>query len=159
MPLGRIDPETTANIGIIQGGEATNLVPDRVEAKGEVRSRESELLDRQVETMVRAFQEACERHGASLDLEVTRAYEGYRLTEETPIIQQVSAAVRTQGFEPLLVPSGGGSDANILNALDITMVNLSTGMAAVHTSEEHILLSDMEGCARVVEAVLRGRQG
>lgn len=157
MPLGRIDEETTANIGVIHGGEATNIVPDRVEVKGEARSRDPEKLARQVEAMVRAFQEARDRHNASLDLEVTRAYEGYRLTEDTPVVREVMTALRAQGLEPLLMPSGGGSDANIFNALGVTTVNFSTGMEAVHTPEERIRLSDMVAGARVLEEVLRRR--
>jgi len=157
MPLGRIDPETTANIGVIHGGEATNIVPDRVEVKGEARSRDPERLARQVEAMVSAFQEARDRHGAGLDLEVTRAYEAYQLTEETPIVAELAAAVRAQRLEPLLAPSGGGSDANIFNALGVPTVNFSTGMEAVHTPEEQIRLSDMVACARVIEEVLRRR--
>ncbi|MBC7223106.1 MAG: M20/M25/M40 family metallo-hydrolase [Anaerolineae bacterium] len=158
MPLGRIDEETTANIGVIHGGEATNIVPDRVEVKGEARSRDPEKLARQVEAMVRAFQEARDRHRAGLDLEVTRAYEAYRLTEDTPIVREVMAAVRAQGLEPVLMPSGGGSDANIFNALGVTTVNFSTGMEAVHTPEERIRLSDMVVGARVLEEVLRRRR-
>lgn len=157
MPLGRIDPETTANIGVIQGGEATNIVPDRVEIRGEARSRNPERLAQQVEAMVRAFQEARDRHGAGLDLEVTRSYETFQLTAETPIVKELMAAARAQGLEPLLMPSGGGSDANILNALGITIANVSTGMEAVHTSEEHIKLSDMVACARWIEELLRRR--
>jgi len=157
MPLGRIDPETTANIGVIHGGEATNIVPDRVEALGEARSRDPERLARQVRAMVSAFQEARDRHGAGLDLEVTRAYEAYQLTKETPIVAELAAAVRAQRLEPLLAPSGGGSDANIFNALGIPTVNFSTGMEAVHTTEEQIRLSDMVACARVIEEVLRRR--
>ncbi|MGQ9594440.1 MAG: M20/M25/M40 family metallo-hydrolase [Anaerolineae bacterium] len=159
MPLGRIDEETTANIGVIHGGEATNIVPDRVEVRGEARSRNPAKLARQVEAMVRAFQEARDRHGAGLDLEVTRAYEGYRLTEETPIVRELMAAVRAQGLEPALMPSGGGSDANIFNALGVTTVNFSTGMEAVHTPEERIRLSDMVLGARILEEVLRRRAG
>lgn len=159
MPLGRIDEETTANIGVIHGGEATNIVPDRVEVHGEARSRNPAKLARQVEAMVRAFQEARDRHGAGLDLEVTRAYEGYRLTEETPIVRELMAAVRAQGLEPALMPSGGGSDANIFNALGVTTVNFSTGMEAVHTPEERIRLSDMVLGARTLEEVLRRRAG
>ncbi|NLE77196.1 MAG: M20/M25/M40 family metallo-hydrolase [Chloroflexi bacterium] len=157
MPLGRINPETTANIGVIHGGEATNIVPDRVEMRGEARSRNPEDLARQVQAMAESFQAACNRHCAGLDLQITRAYEAYQLTAETPIVQELMAAVRELGLEPTLLPSGGGSDANILNARGITTVNLSTGMEGVHTTQEQVRLSDMVACARILENLLRAR--
>ena len=155
MPIGRIDSETTANIGVIKGGLARNIVPDRVELLGETRSRQMAKLDAQTEKMVQALQSAAERHGARVDVDVQRAYEGYQLSENDAVVSLLMAACRAVGVEPLLVPSGGGSDANILNARGIRIVNLSTGMAAVHTVEEHVAVQDMASCVRIVLEFIR----
>ncbi len=155
MPLGRIDEETTANIGTIHGGMARNIVPDRVELLGEARSRQEAKLETQTAKMVEALQSAAKRHNATVQIDVQRAYSGYQLTEQDVTVARLMAACRTAGIEPRLVPTGGGSDVNILNALGKQVVNLSTGMASVHTVDEHVALSDMAACAEIVLEFLR----
>ena len=155
MPLGRIDEETTANIGTIHGGLARNIVPDRVELLGEARSRQEAKLEAQTTKMVEALQSAAKRQGATVDIDVQRAYNGYHLTEGDRTVARLMSACRALGVEPRLVPTGGGSDVNILNALGKQVVNLSTGMASVHTVEEHVALSDMAACAEIVLEFVR----
>ena len=155
MPLGRIDEETTANIGVIEGGTATNIVPEMVTIKGMARSRDDAKLERQTAAMVRALEEAAARHGATLDVKVTRAYHSYRVAEDVPIRRKVEAAIRRLGLEPLPQPSGGGSDANVFNHAGIQSVPLSTGMADVHTKEEHIAIADMVACAKLLLEIVR----
>jgi len=150
MPLGRIDEETTANIGTIRGGAATNIIPDRVELRGEARSRQMTKLEAQTSKMVEALQSAARRYGASVDVEVQREYESYNLTESDPMVSRLMAACQAVGVEPVLVPTGGGSDANILNAAGMHVVNLSTGMAAEHSTAEHIAVAEMVTCAEIV---------
>jgi tripeptide aminopeptidase len=150
MPLGRIDAETTANIGTIKGGRARNIVPDRVELTGEARSRELAKLEAQTARMVEALQDAAQRSGATVDVEVTRAYEGYQLTEADPVVSGLVRACRAVGVEPAPVPSGGGSDANIFNAHGMQVVNLSTGAYQGHSTEEHIAVADMVTCAEIL---------
>lgn len=150
MPLGRIDEETTANIGQIQGGRARNIVPDRVELRGEARSHQLEKLEQQTAKMVSALEDAASRHGATVDVEVSRAYQGYTLTEADAVVGRLIDACRAVGVEPHLVPSGGGSDANVYNAHGIQVANLSTGMAEGHSTEEHIAVADMVACAEIV---------
>ena len=155
VPLGRIDEETTANIGTIHGGLARNIVPDRVELLGEARSRQEAKLEAQTTKMVEALQSAAKRQGATVDIDVQRAYNGYHLTEGDRTVARLMAACRAVGIEPRLVPTGGGSDVNILNALGKQVVNLSTGMASVHTVDEHVALSDMATCAEIVLEFIR----
>jgi len=155
MPLGRIDEETTANIGTIHGGLARNIVPDRVELLGEARSLQEAKLEAQTTKMVEALQSAAKRQGATVDIDVQRAYNGYYLTEGDRTVARLMAACRALGIEPRLVPTGGGSDVNILNALGKQVVNLSTGMASVHTVEEHVAVSDMAACAEIVLEFVR----
>lgn len=150
MPLGRIDPETTANIGLIKGGTARNIVPDHVELVGEARSRQLAKLEAQTARMVNALEEAAQRYGATVDVDVTRAYDGYTLTEAAPVVSQLMSACRAVGLESALVPSGGGSDVNIYNAHGMQVVNLSTGIYQPHSTEEHIAVADMVTCAEIV---------
>jgi tripeptide aminopeptidase len=156
MPLGRIDEETTANIGQIQGGRARNIIPDRVELLGEARSRQLDKLEQQTAKMVSTLENAASRYGATVDVEVSRAYDGYKLTEEDAIVSRLMAACRAAGVEPKLVPSGGGSDANIYNAKGIQVANLSTGMDGEHSTEEHIAVADMVACVEIVLGFLQG---
>ncbi len=150
MPSGRIDAETTANIGLVKGGTARNVVPDRVELLGEARSRQLTKLEAQTARMVEALQAAARHHGATVDIEVTRAYDGYSLTEADPIVNRLMAACRAVEVEPVLIPSGGGSDANIFNARGMQVVNLGTGIYKEHSTEEHIAVADMVTCAEIV---------
>lgn len=157
MPLGRIDEETTSNIGLIQGGQAVNVVPDRVEMRGEARSHDTAKLDAQIATMRSAMEQAVAQHpGAQLELDIRRNYEAYRLAEDKPLILRIARALEAMGEPaPDLRLSGGGSDANIYNARGITAVPISTGMQAVHTNQEWIALSSMVRCAELVIHVLR----
>ena len=155
MPLGRIDEETVANIGVIKGGTVANIVPDKVFIKGQARSRNDDKLRRQTEAMVRELEEAAARHGATLDLLSERAYHGYRLEEDAPIRRLVEAAMLIIGLDPLPAASGGGSDANIFNRAGIESVPLSTGMSAVHTKDEHIAIADMVGCAELLLTIVQ----
>ena len=155
MPLGRIDEETTANIGVISGGTATNIVPDLVTIRGEARSRCEAKLQAQTDAMVRALEERAAAHGARADVQVTRQYDPYRFDEGDPVIALVTGAMRSVGVEPIMVPTGGGSDANVFNSAGIATVQVSCGMAEVHTCNEHVKVADMVSTARVVLACLR----
>ena len=154
MPLGRIDEETTANIGIIEGGVARNIVPDEVRMQGEARSRNDLKLAAQTAAMAAAFQEAAERHGARVEFKFTRSYSTYHWTESDPIVALAMAAARRLGFPPVLEASGGGSDANIYADAGIACAVLSTGMEDVHTSQEHIAIADMVNSARLLQEIL-----
>jgi tripeptide aminopeptidase len=155
MPLGRIDEETTANIGRIQGGAATNIVPDRVEMAGEARSRNEEKLETQMKAMTDALKKAASRHGATVEIDVERSYSTFELSEEDGIVQKAVAAAKALGLTPVLVPSGGGSDANIFNAAGIATINVSTGMEKVHTTEERIAVGDLVKSAEFLLSILR----
>ena len=154
MPLGRIDEETTANVGRIQGGTATNIVPDRAEIAGEARSRNEEKLEAQVQAMTEALKAAADRHGATVEIDVERSYSTFKLSEEDGIVRRAVAAAKTLGLAPVLVPSGGGSDANIFNAGGIATINISTGMDKVHTTEERLAVDDLVKCAEFLLAIL-----
>jgi tripeptide aminopeptidase len=154
MPLGRIDEETTANIGVIHGGVATNIVPDEVEVRGEARSRNDEKLARQTAAMVAAFDEAAARHSAQVQVKIERSYNSYALTAETPVVAKAMAAMERIGLTPVLRASGGGTDGNIYAEHGTLCAVLSTGMEEVHTNNEHIAIADMVACARLLQSII-----
>jgi tripeptide aminopeptidase len=154
MQLGRIDAETTANIGTISGGAARNIVPEQVQIVGEARSRDEAKLERQVAAMRQAFEEAAQRYGAQLDVQTFRAYGAQKIAPDAPIVQLCQSAVQRIGLEPRLVETGGGSDVNVFNTNGIQAVNLSLGYQEIHSTNEHIAIADLEKCARLVFALL-----
>jgi tripeptide aminopeptidase len=154
MPLGRIDAETTANIGIIKGGDATNIVPERVELWGEARSHDQQKLVDQIEQMVAAFELASRAAGASVQVEVTHKYDAYRLAKELPILDRIAAVMRAMQVEPTFQISGGGSDVNILAQRGFQIANLSVGYREIHSTGEHIAVADLGRAAELVERLL-----
>jgi tripeptide aminopeptidase len=156
MRLGRLDPETTANIGMIKGGEAVNVVPDRVDIRGEARSHDVQKLDAQIAAMRQALKDATSNApGASVEIHVERSYEAYRLSLQDPLVDRITTALATMGQEaPEFRITGGGSDANVLNARGILAMPISTGMQAVHTHDEHVALTSMVHCAELLSLVL-----
>jgi tripeptide aminopeptidase len=154
MPLGRIDSETTANIGIIKGGQATNIIPERVELWGEARSHDQEKLSDQVGAMVAALEAAASAAGGSVKVDITRKYDSYRLAEDLPIIQRIATALRAIGFEPRYQVSGGGSDVNILAQHGLQIANVSVGYREIHSTGEYIAVADLERSAELVARLL-----
>ena len=154
MPLGRIDDETTGNIGVIKGGVATNIVPDYVFVKGEARSRDDAKLAMQTAAMAAAFQDAAERNGARVEFKIKRRYTTYKLADEHPVVLAAADAIKRLGWTPAIKASGGGTDANIFAEHGICCAILSTGMADVHTPNEHIAIEDMTNAARLLQEIV-----
>ncbi|MGI5836834.1 MAG: M20/M25/M40 family metallo-hydrolase [Chloroflexota bacterium] len=155
MPLGRIDEETTANIGLIKGGTARNIVPDRVELEGEARSRDNQKLDGQTRAMVDAMESAAREIGAQLELDVVRAYESFSWEKDHPVVQMAWAAAEKAGLEPQLVSSGGGTDAHIIISKGIPTAVLGVGLVKPHSLEEHIKIEDMVSLTHQLVALIR----
>ncbi len=143
MKLLRIDEETTANIGVVNGGQATNIVMPELKIVAEARSLNGNKLDAQVNHMISTLESVCEKHGAEVDIESSRAYDAFVIEENHPHVSAIKAAFAELGIEAFTKGTGGGSDANNFNKKGLTTVNLSTGMAKVHTTEEFIAVSDM----------------
>lgn len=150
MNLSRIDEETTANIGVVRGGQATNIVMPELYIEAEARSLNDEKLAKQVEHMVSTFEAAAEKHGAGIEIESTRSYNAYQIADSDPHVVAIKAAFEANGVEPVTKPTGGGSDANIFNEKGLKTVNLSTGMAKVHTTEEFIAIADLVAISEFV---------
>jgi tripeptide aminopeptidase len=149
---GRIDDETTANIGVIKGGTATNIVPDLVEVWAEARSHSEEKLERATEALLAPFRKIAD--GGSCDIEVIREYDAYSLDEREPVVQVVCDACARIGLTADLVATGGGSDGNNFNKLGLPSVVLGIGMTDVHTTAESIRVIDIENSARLALAII-----
>jgi len=155
MRLGRIDPETTANIGRIEGGRATNIIPDEVHVRGEARSHDRARLAAQTDHMRACFEEAAARHpGARIEIEVEAAYEPMAVPEDSAIVRLVTAAAERTGRTITPAGMGGGCDANVLNRRGLEVVNLGTGMRDIHTTSESLRVSDMVAAAEVTLAAI-----
>jgi tripeptide aminopeptidase len=154
MPLGRIDAETTANIGIVKGGDATNIVPERVELWGEARSHDQDKLVAQVQAMVAALEEAARTRGASVKVDITHKYDAYRWSEDLPIIERIVAALRAMNFQPRFEVSGGGSDVNIFAQRGLQVANVSIGYREIHSTNEYIAVADLNRAAELVTRLL-----
>ncbi|PLX94314.1 MAG: peptidase M20 [Desulfuromonas sp.] len=159
MKLGRIDEQTTANIGIIQGGQATNIVPRHVQLLGEARSFDEQALQRQTEHMIDCLKQAAdasvvEIHGeptqAQLTTEIMADYPLMDVPVDAPVLQRLCAAAERLKRPLTVGRSGGGSDANLFNQYGIQTVNLASGMQKVHSVNEFVLVDDLEQVARLV---------
>lgn len=156
MKFGRIDHETTSNIGVIKGGRATNIVPDRVEIKGEARSHDPRKLKKQVEHMQKVLARTCGRHRARLKFRVSRVYSAFEVKPSSRVVQLALNAVKKSGLRPELIRTGGGSDANIFNAAGVPTLIMGVGMHQVHTKNEYASIPEM---VRGAEAVLNMVEG
>ncbi|WP_313560621.1 M20/M25/M40 family metallo-hydrolase [Ruminiclostridium cellobioparum] len=155
MKLGRIDEETTANIGTVHGGVATNIVCDRVEIDGEARSRNESKLQAQTEHMRECFVKAAEKWGGKVEFISEIEYPAFNISRESEIIKILESAAAESGFAFEAVTTGGGSDTNIINSKGIQAVDLSVGMTKVHSVDEQISITDMENAVLFLISILK----
>ena len=154
MKLGRIDEETTANIGVISGGAATNIVPDKVTLKGEVRSRDKEKLEKFTEEIKRITEDTAREFNAKAEVKVNEEYRCFNLSPDGQLVRIAIKALKDIGLEPALCPTGGGSDANIFNEKGLPSVVLSVGMEKVHTLEEYILVEELKNTTEFILSLI-----
>lgn len=138
MRQGRIDEETTANIGVIHGGKATNIIPETVTLEGEARSRDPQKLDAQVNHMRACFEEEATNAGATAVVEVSDVYPAFNLQQESQPVNLATRALHELDITPIITSTGGGSDANFLNGYGIQTVILSSGYYNPHSSDEYM---------------------
>ena len=151
---GRIDEETTANIGVIHGGIATNIVPDLVEVICEARSRNLKKMQMQTEYMCEAFKQAAEVNGAKAIIDLEKKYDPYVLSEEASTVKIACQAAKAANLAPRFESTGGGSDANFFNLYGIETAVIGIGMQKCHTTEEFIEEEDLCNTANwVVENI------
>lgn len=164
MKLGRVDDETVANFGIIQGGKATNVVMDDLYLKGEARSLKDEKLSAQTAHMKACFDEAVEHftkevdghlHKPEIKFVPFKRYPAVNVPASHPMVQSVVAAAKTLGISMRPAASGGGCDANILSGKGFTLPNLGVGCRGCHALTEKLLLKEFFAAFNVVLAVVR----
>lgn len=154
MPLGRIDKETTANIGRFEGGTQTNIVCDHVLIYAEARSLVEEKLEQQVEKMRAAFEMKAKEMGGRAEFDVEIKYPGFKLGAGDHVVEIAKRAVEAIGRKPQLLHSGGGSDANIFAGHGIPTVNLGIGYEDIHTTNERMPIGELVKAAEIVVALI-----
>lgn len=155
MKLGRIDNETTANIGKFAGGGPTNVVCDHVQLDAEARSIVQEKVDRQVASMREALETTVREHGAECEFRSEIIYPAFSFNEHDPVVVLADRAITSLGLKTRLFPSGGGSDANVFNGLKVPTVNLAIGYEHIHTTKERIKAEDIVKAAELVVAIVK----
>ncbi len=144
MPLGRIDATTTANVGTIGGGTATNVVAERCTITAEARGLDERVLAQQVMAMLDALTWAATEAELDLESRVVNEFTGYRLTDRDPQVRLARQALQACGHTPALVETGGGSDTNAFLLNGLASVNLCNDMVDVHTPSERIAVESLE---------------
>lgn len=154
MPLGRIDRETTANIGRFEGGGPTNIVCDYVKLEAEARSLDDAKLERQVAAMREAVESAAREFGAQAEFSSEIIYPAFSFTDDDEVVRLARAAVEAIGLTPRTLSSGGGSDANIFNGKGVPTVNLAVGYEHIHTTREQIHVDNLVKTTELVLALV-----
>ncbi|MBW7473527.1 M20/M25/M40 family metallo-hydrolase [Paenibacillus oenotherae] len=154
MPLGRIDHETTANIGRFEGGGATNIVCDYVKLDAEARSIVQHKLDGQIAAMREAVDTVAAEYGARAEFESDIIYPAYSYSDGDSVVELAKSAITAIGATPRTFHSGGGSDANIFNGLGVPTVNLAVGYEHIHTTKEQIKVVDLVKTAGLVVEII-----
>lgn len=163
LRLGRLDEESTCNFGMIQGGVATNIVPERVTLRGEVRSHSKEKLERYTEEIFAAFQKvvadwqsgpATGDARPAVEIEIVDDYPPLAIAEDAPVLQRIKKAAGLCRKELRYIVAGGGSDANIFNGFGLPTAIVATGMDKVHTVDEQLDLNDLVSLTELLYALI-----
>lgn len=155
MKLLRIDEETTANIGVINGGSVTNIVTPEVTLLAEARSLDNNKLERQTRHMAECFEDAAKEFGARAEVNTTRMYSAFTIEENDTIVKKVKEACENMGLDSHTAASGGGSDTNIFNEKGIKAINLGIGERKPHTLEEHLYIKDLVNTAGLLVEIIK----
>jgi len=162
IQLGRLDEDSTANLGIIQGGVATNIVPEQVIIEAEVRSHSPEKLDRYTAEIKAVFEQtvAAWRNSSTrntlrprVQIKVAPEYPAMRLAMDSPVVRRIESAGKQAGRVLDFIVAGGGSDANIFNGFGLPTAIVATGMDKVHTTDEQLDLNDLVSLAELMLSV------
>lgn len=156
LPLGRIDKETTSNIGMISGGNARNSIPERIVLTGEIRSRNIEKLENISSTFEKTFNTVMANYpGAKLELTLKREFDPYSFSGDHKLINLIKSIFKQLSVEPILQDSGGGTDVNIFHTHGIEGVVLGMGVYQMHTTREYAEISQMVEAAAFGESLLK----
>jgi tripeptide aminopeptidase len=159
MSLGRIDEETTANVGRIVGGSAANVVAERCRVELEARSRDAVKAGQTVTAIVDGLTEAASDLECDVETRVDQLFSAYRLAKSSPPVEIASAALERLGIEPRCIATGGGSDANVFVASGIPVLNVANGTERNHQPDESVTVEALELGLDIALAVLLHGQG
>jgi tripeptide aminopeptidase len=155
MPLGRLDAETTANVGSVRGGTgSTNVVPDRCRLLAEARSIDAARAEELVARIIDALQDAAADSECDVDLVSEKLFTGYRVRPSAPELLAAEGALRACGYEPRRIQTGGGSDANALQAAGFPCLCLANGTERNHEPGERVSVAALEGMLDVALVLL-----
>lgn len=154
MRIGRLDDETTANVGEIKGGRATNVVTAECLLTGECRSLDPAKAEAARSEMDRAMRTAAASLGGTVEVRWTKEYDGFRFDESDPLLVLLEDGCRDIGVEPHRFSTGGGSDGNVLSGKGLKTLVVACGMSEVHGTSEHVAVSDLAAMTRLLLAVL-----
>ncbi len=152
---GRIDEETTLNIGKIMGGSAVNVVPEEAYLEGEVRSFNSERVTELIENVKTVFQTETKKMNAEMEFESDWDFKPYSVEVSSPVFQEITGVLSKAGLNPEPRISLGGSDANSLNELGIPSVNLGIGAQNPHSNDEFVLIEDLNKSAEIAMELVK----
>jgi tripeptide aminopeptidase len=155
MRIGRLDDETTANVGRIEGGTAANVVAERCYVELETRSLDADRAAEVVTEMVDALGEAASDSECDVETAVERLFQGFRLPRTAPPVEVAATALREHEIEPVYITTGGGSDANVFVAGGLTVVNLANGTERNHQPDESVTLESLETMLEVTVSLIR----
>ena len=154
MKLGRINEETTANLGKISGGSGRNTVPERVEIEGEARSLVLKKLEAQIQHMRSAMEDAAREAGGKVEIQVKREYDGFSVGKDEAPVKIALAASRAVGLNPVITSTNGGSDANEFNPRGIQTLVLGMGGSGYHSTQESITVEELVKLAEWMGALI-----
>ena len=154
LRLGRLDGETSANVGRIQGGTARNVVPEWCDVAAEARSHDERKLADLMREIVDTVTFAASLEECEVETQVSGLSRGYRFRRDDVPVQIAATALERVGLEPSFILSGGGADANVLNERGLQCVNLANGMTDIHTPDERIAVADLEQMVDVTLALI-----
>ena len=152
--LGRVDEETSANVGVITGGSARNVVPEWCSFSAEVRSHDERKAIEVAREMVESAAFAASLSDCEVESEVRPSFPGYRFRQTDEAVRLAATALARTGYTPSYALSGGGADANVFNARSLQCVNLANGALLIHTPDEHVAVADLEGMVEVTLALV-----
>jgi tripeptide aminopeptidase len=155
MKLLRVDEETTANVGTINGGTVTNIVCDKVEMALEARSLVRSKVEAQANHMLECIENACRDFGAEHETKHYLNYPEVNLPKDALVIKLVDSAIKKMGLSTNLRSTGGGSDTNIMSGKGLQAVTLGIGMMNVHTTSEYISVESMDRTAELIAAIVK----
>ncbi|TKB07666.1 M20/M25/M40 family metallo-hydrolase [Desulforhopalus sp. IMCC35007] len=164
LKAGRLDEESTCNFGLIEGGIATNIIPDKIFIKGEVRSHSEEKLAVYTDEIKKAFQKAVDswqpttmtgEHRPGLTMTIVADYPALSIPPEAPVLQRLKKGADLVEKEIKQIVAGGGSDANIFCGKGLQTAIIATGMNKVHTVDEQLDLGDLTSLTELLFGIVR----